>query len=149
MCDLFSWVSGVIGRRGWIKLIFRNPSTGKTVAARLRQRARVKFLCWITSATPGRRQPCQCLLPTDRCAEKQLNHTATSCVLHQQSLSWFPKIHLGMSCVWRWCGYHAPVRAPRHEGVVSWISTPRMFLLSPTQNLKPSEKRTRLRHAPP
>lgn len=115
ICDISRWVSGVIGQRGWIKLIFRNPSTGRTAANRLQQRAGVKFLCWITSASWGRSQPHQCLLLTDRCAEKQLNNTATSSVLDQHSLTRFPRSHLGTSCVLWWCVHHTPVRAPRHE----------------------------------
>lgn len=65
-----------------------------------RQSTRVKFLCRITVASWGCSQLWQCLVLTDRSAEKRLNHTATSSLLDQQCLAMFISPTWGWAVFW-------------------------------------------------
>lgn len=95
----------------------------------------------LLAASCGCSQLWQCLLLTDRSAEKQLNHTATSGLLDQHCLARFYKSHLGMSCVLRWCSCRAPVRALQKEADMPLPYFPtHVFLLSYSWLLKISRR---------
>lgn len=88
--------------------------------------ARVKFFCRITGCLPGCSRLCQCLVLTDRSAEKTLNHTATSSLLDQQCLARF------ISPTWGWAVFwgdaatmHLSDPCSMRQTCVSWIPTHR------------------------